>query len=173
MDSKNMEEITEILSQIENLKAAKVIYQNYTATYNFMAGKYFNPKMEEFAKKKGLEYHYERSDESHIKFYFTSPNWEGKYWIGFTFEQNRCFYGLCNDFKNYKVPDEKRTMLHENLNTLGILTTKQSDWWPFYAYYSNLSLEVWENDIVKSDNFVNDCKEKIEKLLSVMVRVEI
>lgn len=173
MDSKNKEEITEILSKIENLKAAKVIYQNYNATYNFLAEKYFNPKMEEFAKQKGLHYHYERSEETYIKFYFTSPDWEGKYWIGFTFEQGRCFYGLCNDFKNYKVPDEKRILLHEHLTTFGIAPCKQTDWWPFYAYFSNLSLEVWENDIVNSDNFLNDCMEKTNNLLRAMETIEI
>ena len=127
MDSKNKEEITEILSKIENLKAAKAIYQNYTATYNFLAEKYFNPKMEEFAKEKGLHYHFESSDESHIKFYITRPDWDGKYWIGFTLEQGRCFYGLCNNFKNYKVPDEKRIMLHSHLTTFGIAPCKQTD----------------------------------------------
>jgi hypothetical protein len=166
MDLKNKEEITEILSKIENLKAAKVIYQNYGATYNFLASRYFNPKMEEFAKEKGLHYHYERSEESHIKFYFTSTDWEGKYWIGFTFEQ-------CNDFKNYKVPDEKRIKLHEHLTTFGIALCKQTDWWLFYFHFSNLSLEVWEDDIINSDNFINDCKEKTNNLLKAIEAAKI
>ena len=173
MDSKNKEEITEVLSNIENLKAAKVIYQNYSATYNYLAEKYFNPKMAEFAKQNGLDYHYERSDESFIKFYLTSPNWHGKHWIGFTFETNRCYYGLCNDFKNNRVSDESRKIIHERLNNLGVFSCKQSDWWPFYSYFTNLSIDIWENDIIKSDNFINDCIEKIRKLLHAMEGMEI
>ena len=75
MDAKNKEEIIEILSKMENLKAARTIYQNYSATFDFLAEKYFNPQIEEFAKEKGLEYHYERSEESYMRFYFTNPVW--------------------------------------------------------------------------------------------------
>ena len=40
MDTKNREEITKILSQIDNLRAAQVIYQNYTSyfrLYNYQS----------------------------------------------------------------------------------------------------------------------------------------
>lgn len=171
MNTKNQEEITEVLSKVENLKAAKVIYQNYAATFNYLAEKYFNPKMVAFANQKGLYYHYEKSDESYIRFYFTSPDWLGRYWIGFTFEANRCFYGLCNDFTNYKVSDENRKIIHKNLNDLGI-SCKESNWWPFYAYFTNLSLETWESNIINSDNFLNDCKGKIETLLKAIEDIE-
>lgn len=174
MDMKNKEEITEVLSKIENLRAAQVIYHNYSATYNYLIEKHFNYKMEEFAKQKGLEYHYERSDELYVRFYFTNPNWQGKCWIAFTFEGNRYFYGLCNDVNNNKIiTDENRKILHNNLNNLGVFSRKESNWWPFYAYSTNLSLDTWENDIIKSDNFLNDCKEKIEKILSAMEGIKI
>lgn len=168
MDIKNKEEITEVLSKIENLRAAQAIYQNYSATYNYLIEKHFSPKMEEFAKQKGLEYHYERSEEQYVKFYLTNSNWQGKYWIGFTFEGNRCHYGLCNNPNVYRISEENRKTLHENLNKLNISPRKESDWWPFYAHYTNLSLDTWENDIIKSDNFLNECKDKIEKLLKAM-----
>ena len=168
MDSKNKEEMTDILSNIENKKAAKVIYQNYAATYKLLAEKHFNREMQEFAKEKDLDYHYEDSNEAYIKFYLTSPKWKGKFWVGFTYEQNRCFYGLCNDFKTYRVADEERSVLQQNLQNLRISGCKQSDWWPFYAYYPNLTIEAWENNIVKSSNFANDCKEKINTLLRAM-----
>lgn len=168
MDIKNKEEITEVLSKIENLRAAQAIYQNYSATYNYLIEKHFNPKMEEFAKQKGLEYHYERSEEQYVRFHLTNSNWQGKCWIGFTFEGNRCHYGLCNNPNVYRISEENRKTLHENLNKLGIFSRKESNWWPFYAHYTNLSLDTWENDIIKSDNFLNECKEKIEKLLIAM-----
>ena len=173
MDTKNKEEITEVLSKIENLRAAQAIYQNYSETYNYLIEKYFNPKMEEFAKLKGLEYNYERSEELYVRFHFTNPNWHGKCWMGFTFEGNRCHYGLCNNPKIYRISDENRKIIHEHLNNLGIVSRKESDWWPFYAYFTNLSLDAWENDIIKSNNFLNDCKEKIEKLLRAMEGIEI
>lgn len=168
MDTHNKEEISEVLSKIENLKAAQIIYQNYTEAFNFLAKKYFSPKMDEFAKQNGLEFHYERSEESYIRFHLTKPIWQGKCWIGFTFEGNRCHYGLCNNPNNYKISDENRKSLHEHLSKLNIASRKESNWWPFYSYYTNLTLDAWEKDIIKSENFLNDCKEKIEKLLTAM-----
>lgn len=173
MDTKNKEEIVEVLSKIENLRTAQAIYQNYSATYNYLLKKHFNPKMEDFAKQKGLEYHFERSEELYVIFHFTNPNWHGKCWIGFTFEGNRCHYGICNNPNSYRISDENRKIIHEHLNNLGIVSRKESNWWPFYAHFTNLSLDTWENDIVKSDNFLNDCKEKTEKLLRAMEGIEI
>lgn len=173
MDSKNKEEITEVLSRIENLRASKVIFQNYNATYNYIIGKNFNPKMEEFAKLNGLEYHFEKSEEFYVRFNFTNPNWQGRCWIGFTFEGNRCHYGLCNNPNNYKVSEVNRKIIHANLHDLGINSRKESNWWPFYSHFRNLSLDTWENEIIKSDIFLNDCIEKTEILLKAMVEVEI
>jgi hypothetical protein len=173
MDTKNKDEITEVLSRIENLRAAQVIFKNYSATYNYIIEKHFNPKMEEFAKQKGLEYHFEKSEELYVKFHFTNSSWQGKLWIGFTFEGNRCHYGLCNNPNIYRISDEKRKIIHEHLNELGINSRKESNWWPFYAHFTNLSLDTWESEIIKSDIFLNDCKEKTEKLLNVMVGIEI
>lgn len=168
MDTHNKEEISEVLSKIENLKAAQVIYQNYTEAFNFLAKKHFNPKMDEFAKQKGLVFEYKRSEESYIEFNLRNPKWQGKCWIGFSFESNSCLYGLCNDPNNYRISDENRISLHENLSKLNIDSRKESPWWPFYSYYTNLTLDKWENDIIKSENFLNDCKGKIEKLLTAM-----
>jgi len=173
MDTKNKEEIVEVLSKIENLRTAQAIYQNYSATYNYLLDKHFNPKMEDFAKQKGLEYHFDQSEELYVRFHFTNPNWQGKCWIGFTFEGNRCHYGLCNNPNSYRISDENRKIIHEHLNNLGIVSRKESNWWPFYAHFTNLSLDTWENDIIKSDNFLNDCKEKTENLLKAMEGIEI
>ena len=173
MDTKNKTEITEVLSKVENLKAAQVIFQNYTATYNYLVEKHFNPKMLEFAKQKGLEYHFEWSAEQSINFYLTSLLWQGKYWIGFTFEGNRCHYGLCNNPNEYKISDENRKRLHENLNKLEVFSRRESNWWPFYSYYTNLTIENWENDIINSDNFLNDCKAKIDNLLLAIEGIEL
>ena len=129
--------------------------------------------MEKFAKQKGLEYHYQKSEDSHVRFYLTNPIWEGKCWIGFTYEANRYHYGLCNNFNNYRLPDESRKILHERLKNLGVGSRKESNWWPFFAYSSNLTIDVWENDIIKSDNFINECKEKIEKILTAMEEVKL
>lgn len=173
MDTKNKNEITQILSKIENLRAAQVIYQNYSATFNYLAKKYFNPKMEEFAKQKGLEYHYEQSDELYVRFHFTDIKWQGKCWIKFTFQENSYHYGLCNDPKNYRISDVNRKAIHENLKNLGVDSPKESNWWPYYGYNANLSLDAWEQEIIKSDNFFNDCKDKIEKLLTAMEGIEV
>lgn len=172
MDKKNEAEIVAILSKIENLKAARAIFQNYSAVYNHLAKEYFNPGMEEYARQNGLEYHYERSEELYVRFYFTHSEWQGKYHIGFTFEGNKCHYGLCNHLKVYRLSAANREILHEKLNELGVLSRKESEWWPFYAHYPNLSVETWENDIVKSNRFMNDCKKKIEELLLAMKGID-
>ena len=173
MDAKNKEEIIEILSKMENLKAARTIYQNYSATFDFLAEKYFNPQIEEFAKEKGLEYHYERSEESYMRFYFTNPVWMGKCWIGFTYEGNRYHYGLCNNLKNYKLSNENRNILREQLNSMGVVSYKESEWWPFYAYLPNLTIDTWEHEVITSNDFLNTCKEKIEQLLVAMKKIEL
>lgn len=56
MDKRNQEEIIEVLSQVENLRVAKAIYDNYSATFDAIIEEHFNPKMQKFAKEKGLEY---------------------------------------------------------------------------------------------------------------------
>jgi hypothetical protein len=173
MDAKNKEEITAILSKIDNLRAAKVIYQNYTNSFNYIAEKYFNPKMQEFAEQNDLKYNYECSAESFIKFYLSKGSWNGRCWIGFTFEANRCFFGICNNPEIDRIPNEIRIILHNNLKELGISNIKESNWWPFYEYFPNLTLEIWENDIINSDNFFNDCKVKIEKIIKALHNTEI
>lgn len=173
MDTKNKNEITEVLSRIENLRAAQVIFRNYSATFNYIMDKHFNPKMAEFAKQKGLDYHFDKSEEFFVKFHFTNSNWQDKLWIAFTHEQNQCHYGLQNNLKKCRVSDENRKNIHKKLNELGVQSRKESEWWPFYANFTNLSLHTWESDIINSDNFLNDCKGKIEVLLKVMAGIEI
>lgn len=169
MDAHNKEEITEVLSKIENLKAAKVIYQNYYEAFNYLAKKHFNPEMEKFAEQKGLEYHYRLSEESYIRFYLTNSNWHGKYQIGFSFDRDGYHYGLCNsDPKKYRVSDENIKSLHDNLRKLNIAPPKPTEWWPFYSIFSNLTIDKWETDIINSDNFLSDCKNKINELLKAM-----
>lgn len=171
MDTKNKEEITQILSNIDNLKAAQTIYQNYEATFEYLVKKYFSHKMEEFAKHNGLEYHYEKCEDAYIRFYLTKSSWNGKYWIGFTADRTGYFYGVANNTNLYSVSNENKELLHEKLKKLGINSARNSPWWPFYAYIPLLSIDNWENDIIKSDHFVNECKNKVEYILSVFEEI--
>lgn len=166
MNSKNQEEIVGILANIENLKAAKVISQNYGETFNFIARKYFSPKMESWTKEKGLDYHYEISEEEYVRFYLTKTEWQGRFWIGFTFERGY-YYGICNNPNNHKVSEDNRATLREKLGNFGV-EMKSSNWWPCYAYIPNLSIDTWESDIIKSDNFFETCKQRIETLLKAI-----
>jgi PD-(D/E)XK nuclease superfamily len=167
MDTKNKDEIVEILSNIDNLKAAKVINQNYSETFNFLANKYFNSKMKDFAANNNIEYHYEESLEQCLCFKLTVPKWNKECWIGFTFDpKNQCYYGIRNNPKDNRICDEVRKKIHENLNQVGVSNRKESDWWPFYSNIENLSLEIWESDIINSDKFLNDCQSKIIQIIS-------
>ena len=173
MNNKNKEEITEVLSKIENLKAAKIIYQNYSATFDAIIKKHFNPKMEEFATQEGLKYHYEESGEYFVKFYITNPLWQGKCWIGFRLGRYKYYYGLCNNLDKYKISTENRKKIHEELYKAGVFSFLENEWWPFYKYIPNLTLDNWENDIINSDNFLNDCIDKTKKILEVMKTIEL
>ncbi len=173
MNNKNKEEITEVLSKIENLKAAKIIYQNYSATFDAIIKKHFNPKMEEFATQEGLKYHYEESEECFVKFYITNPLWQGKCWIGFRLGRYKYYYGLCNNPDKYKISTENRKKIHEELYKAGVFSFLENEWWPFYKYIPNLTLDNWEHDIINSDNFLNDCIDKTKKILEVMKTIEL
>ena len=173
MNTKNREEITELLSNIENLRAAKSIYQNYSATFDTIVEKHFNAKMKDFAKTKGLDYKYEESNEAYVRFYLTSPNWDDKCWLGFTFEGNRCHYGICNNPNTNRMSDENRKKILENIDKITGVKYKVSEWWPLYIHSDNLSLDDWENDIIKSDRYFKDCAEKINMLLNSLEGVEI
>ena len=173
MNNKNKEEITEVLSKIENLEAAKIIYQNYSATFDAIIKKHFNPKMEEFATQEGLKYHYEESGEYFVKFYITNPLWQGKCWIGFRLGRYKYYYGLCNNLDKYKISTENRKKIHEELYKAGVFSFLENEWWPFYKYIPNLTLDNWENDIINSDNFLNDCIDKTKKILEVMKTIEL
>lgn len=173
MNNKNKEEITEVLSKIENLRAAKIICQNYSATFDAIINDHFNPKMEEFATQEGLKYHYEESGECFVKFYITNPLWQGKCWIGFRLGRYKYYYGLCNNLDKYKISTENRKKIHEELYKAGVFSFLESEWWPFYKYIPNLTLDNWENDIINSDNFLNDCIDKTKKILEVMKTIEL
>ena len=170
MDAKNKEEITKVLS--ENLKTAHEIYRNYSGVYDFLAKEHFNLKMRGFAEQKGLDYHYDRSEERYMRFHFTNSNWEEKYWIEFRMEGDVYFYGLCSNPAICRISDDNRKKIHDNLNRLGV-AGKASDWWAFYEKLPTLSLTTWGNDIIGSDKFLNDCKGKIETLLKAMEGVEL
>ena len=173
MDTKNKEEIVQVLSKTENLKAAQAITQNYLATFDHLAKKHINPLMEEFAKENGLEYIYEESKEEYVRFYLTNTEWKGKIWIGFTFEAKRCHYGVANKPKEYLLTSENRSKLHLNLEKEGVTNRKESEWWPFYTYTNNLTLENWQADIIESTTFVEDCKTKITTLLNGIENIEL
>lgn len=175
MDSRNQEEITEVLSKRENLRAAKAIYDNYLATFDSIIEKHFNPKMEEYARQKGLEYEYRRSKESNVCFDLTHPLWEKRCKIGFTFEKNAggYFHGFCNDLKIYRLPDEKRRQLHKQLEALGIYSRRESEWWPFYTYSHNLTIDNWVHDIIESDRFFEECRDKIETILKAVEDIKL
>ncbi|MFJ1434126.1 PD-(D/E)XK nuclease family protein [Capnocytophaga canimorsus] len=172
MNTKNQEEITEVLSEIGNLKAAKTIYENYSKTYDYLAEKYFNPEMEKYAAKKGLIYNYKGSSESHIKFQLWKNEWIGKCWISFNAERNAYYYGICNNPKEYRISNDNKDKLYQNLNLLGISECRQTDWYPFWNDMDNLSIEKWESDIVKSNKFLEQCKEQIEILLKATEEID-
>lgn len=172
MSTKNEEEIKEVLSKIENLKAAKAICQNYSATFDVLAKKYFNPKMEEFAKEKALKYTYRTSDETFIRFDVSILK-TNKFRIHFTYSDKGIMYGFYYFDKEKHISIETKNLLHQKIreNDKSIIPC-QNEWWPFYSFLKHLSIDAWESDIINSDKFFNDCKEKIETLLAAMEGID-
>jgi hypothetical protein len=172
MSTKNEEEIKEVLSKIENLKAAKAICQNYSATFDVLAKKYFNPKMEEFAKEKALKYTYRTSDETFIRFDVSILK-TNKFRIHFTCSDKGIMYGFYYFDKEKHISIETKNLLHQKIreNDKSIIPC-QNEWWPFYSFLKHLSIDAWESDIINSDKFFNDCKEKIETLLAAMEGID-
>ncbi len=172
MSTKNEEEISEVLSKIENLKAAKAICQNYSATFDVLAKKYFNPKMEEFAKEKALKYTYRTSDETFIRFDVSDLK-TNKFRIHFTYSDKGIMYGFYYFDKEKHISIETKNLLLQKIieNDKSIIQY-QNEWWPFYSFLKHLSIDAWESDIINSDKFFNDCKEKIETLLAAMEGID-
>ena len=171
MNSKNEEEITSLLANIENLQAAKVIYQNYNSTFDFIAKKYFNTKMGGFAKEKKLDYTYKGSGETYLNFNLTKTSWQDKYWIGFNFEKYY-YYGICNYPEKYKISLENRMIIRKELEPFGF-DVKETEWWPCLIYIPSLSIETWESDVRDSEKFFEDCKQRIETLLTVIEELDL
>lgn len=175
MDTRNQEEITEILSKGENLRAAKAIYNNFSATFDTIVKKHFNPKMEEYARQKGLTYLYAGCNESHIYFELTKPEWDEKYNIVFYFTGD-LIYGFSNRIDiniKYRLSDEKRRCFHEQLKALGIYSRGETDAWPFFSNIPSLTIDDWVNDIVESDRFFEDCRNKIENILKALEHIDL
>jgi len=178
MDTKSKEEITEFLSKIENLKAAKDIYDNYKGIFNILAKEHFNPKMKLFAAEKELKYIFEESGESYIRFCFefSDSKWHKRCTINFQNDGKRYFYGLHDkglksDHLN-ALSDKDINAIREYLNSLGIKGNKPSPGWIFDQYIDALNFDTWINDIVNSSKFFDNCTEKIKVILSAIERID-
>ena len=127
--------------------------------------------MEEFASQNNLEYHYEKvvnkNYDSYIRFYLTNVEWEGKIEISFDFEEGSYYYGVCNNLEKYQLSPENKAILHQRLEEKGI-PIEETQWYPFYENIDNLTVEVWETNIVKNDTFFKSCTQKIEILLDAL-----
>lgn len=168
MSKKNQEEITSLLAKFHDLKAIQSIYFNYHKIFDQIAKDYFNPKMDKYAKKKKLEYHYENSDEYHINFYLRKKNWKENFYISFEFEKGY-YYGIYDGtYNEHQLSDENRKKLREKLQERFNSEIQEAALWPYYEYIPSLSIETWESDVRDSEKFFEDCKRRIETLLNVI-----
>ena len=171
MNSKNDEEITSLLAKFHDLKAIQSIYFNYHKIFDQIAKDYFNPKMDDYANEKDLKYHYENSDEYHINFYLRKKNWKENFYISFEFEKGKgYYYGIFND-KDHQLSDENRKKLREKLQERFNSEIQEAALWPYYEYIPSLSIETWESDVRDSKKFFEDCKQRIETLLTVIEKL--
>ena len=173
MNSKNEEEITSLLAKFHDLKAIQSIYFNYHKIFDQIAKDYFNPKMDKYANEKDLEYQYENSDEYHISFYLRKHNWKENFYISFEFEKGY-YYGIYDGtYNEHQLSDENRKKLREKLQERFNSEIQEAALWPYYEYIPSLSIETWESDVRDSNKFFEDCKQRIETLLSVIEKLDL
>jgi len=173
MNNKNEEEITSLLAKFHDLKAIQSIYFNYHKIFYQIAKDYFNPKMKEYAQKKELEYSYENSDKDHISFCLRKKNWKENFYISFEFEKGKgYYYGIFNG-NEHQLSDENRKKLREKLQERFNSEIQEAALWPYYEYIPRLSIETWESDVRDSKKFFEDCKQRIETLLSVIEKLDL
>lgn len=173
MNSKNDEEITSLLAKFHDLKAIQSIYFSYPKIFEQIAKDYFNPKMEEYAKEKELKYHYENSDEDHISFCLRKHNWKENFYISFEFEKGY-YYGIYDGtYNEHQLSYENRKKLREKLQERFNSEIQEAALWPYYEYIPSLSIETWESDVRDSNKFFEDCKQRIETLLSVIEKLDL
>lgn len=173
MSKKNQEEITSLLAKFHDLKAIQSIYFNYHKIFDQIAKDYFNPKMDKYANEKDLKYQYENSDKDHISFYLSNPNWKEINCISFEFEKGKgYYYGIFNGNEN-QLSDENRKKLREELQDCFNREIQEAALWPYYEYIPSLSIETWESDVRDSNKFFEDCKQRIETLLSVIEKLDL
>ena len=174
MNTKNQEEIVKTLATSHNLEAAQSVFLNYPKVFDYLAKKYFNPKMEKFAEQNELKYYYEEAEESYIKFELAKDGFKEKLEIEFKLEKVSnsfsYFYGISDNPKNSKLSLENKELLHEKIKEKGI-SINEKKWFPFYENIENLTITSWENDIVNSNNFFESCKQKIEILLGILKEI--
>lgn len=173
MSKKNQEEITSLLAKFHDLKAIQSIYFSYPKIFDQIAKDYFNPKMKEYAQKKELEYSYENSDKDHISFCLRKKNWKENFYISFEFEKGKgYYYGIFNG-NEHQLSDENRKKLREKLQERFNSEIQEAALWPYYEYIPRLSIETWESDVRDSKKFFEDCKQRIETLLTVIEKLDL
>ncbi len=180
MDANNTKEIIQLLAESSNLQSAKYIYNNYSKIYNYIAKTYFNPKMQEFVDKKGNDFSYVYNEgyasEYHIRFEITNKKWKN-FEIGFTGEPNNkiYYYGL-KKIGNNVFDEDKINKLREKLDLENKYNKNSKDaiWLLKKTDKENslsLSIKRWQEDIMNSDKFFENCKEKITELLKAIEEV--
>ncbi|MFJ1436138.1 PD-(D/E)XK nuclease family protein [Capnocytophaga canimorsus] len=96
METEHKQEIIEMLSNAENIDAAKTIYENFRELYNLFIKEYFVKEIIKDMKEKGLKYGYHEK-KGYIKFDVYESEWKDKYWIGFDVRNDNKY--VCGIYK--------------------------------------------------------------------------
>ena len=172
MDYINNEYITKVLASANQLKAVKVIVQNYHKIFAELAEQHFNPIMKKFCDDKGLAFYFVKAEEGYIRFEVRRKEWGENFCIGFSYDNTGYYYGIkSNPVLDYFSGKEKE-VFKEVLKNKGYQNVKISNWWPVYAYRRQLTIDDWEELIIASNEFAKDCQIKINDLLEVISSVK-
>ena len=186
--SKSENEILELISKPENLKDTKHIYHsyrsiipgteiaeaeefiyfNYSAIFNILAKKYFYPKMIEFSKERGLEFiTYDTVvHETYIPF---DLKYNDKYCINFRPNAPNFDYTISSS-EDLDPENEIIKAVRKKLEPISYTDNKKCLVWKRDRV--DINIDTWQKDIIESDNFFNDCKKRIEELLTAMEMLE-
>lgn len=169
IDYMNQEEITKVLADANQLRAVKVIAQNYHKIFDALTEQHFNPKMKEFCYTRGLEYDFIKAEESYIRFEIKKQEWGENFCIAFTYDKSDgYYYGIkSNPLFDYFSSVEKGSLV-KGLKDKDYQNIDSSPWWPVYGYLTELTVNDWEDLIINSNEFCKDCQIKINDILEAI-----
>jgi hypothetical protein len=169
MDTKNKEEIIELLSKRENLEAAYIISNNFHDVRNYLINKIFIPQITQLCTELNLQNvseEYDYVNTSWAGFSIINPKWK-YYKIAFEFENK----GLRNFIIgiNHKDINIKNNETWDNLKSK---FQKNNEMWVWNAFSKFPNWDISAMIAIQNGEMANIFAEEITKILELTKGLE-